>query len=122
MYIFFYLILIDEKQLKIGLLAWIASLSLIVLILFLRQFNFFQLNKNYLRIKNHINFWKNDIYKIGDIREVTFESKSKAPYFAKIVFKDYTIKRYYAATLGTGKWKELQLALEKLNIKVTNKL
>lgn len=100
----------------------ISVFLLFFTLLFQWQFNYFELNKNYLRVRNQMKFWKNDIYRIEDIEEVTFESQNNAPHCLKIIFKDYATKKYTAATLNNRKWKELQRALEKLNIRVINKL
>lgn len=91
-------------------------------ILFQWQFNYFEVSNNHFRIRNHLNLWKKDTYKIEDIKEVTFQSQVRAPNIIKIIFKDHTTKKYFAATLSNRKWKELQQALKNSNIKVINKL
>ncbi len=117
MLLMFTSMLFSDKNLNKGFpLLFIASL----IFLFQFQFHYFQLNKKYFRIKNQLRFWKNEMYNIEDIKEVTFETGGKAPNFLKIIFKDYTSKKYYAATLGTRQWKKLQKALEELNIIVKN--
>lgn len=100
----------------------LVSFLLFFTLLFSWQFNYFEVNNNYFRIRNHMKLWKNDTYKIEDIKKVTFQSQGKAANIMKIFFKDHTTKKYTAATLSNSNWKELQQALKKLNIKVINYL
>src|SRR5690606_1989087 len=72
--------------------TFILFIFFILTLAFQWRFNYFELNNNYFRIRNHMKFWKNDIYKVEDIKEVTFQSQGRAPNFMKIIFKDYTAK------------------------------
>lgn len=122
MMLFFIFIILFKN--KIGSNGNYGGVLLIIVFTFLFkwQFNYFQLNRKYFVIKNHLNFWKKETYNIEDIKEVTFQSQGKAPHCLKIIFKDYSIKKYTAATLSDSKWKELQKHLIELDIKVHNLL
>jgi len=106
----------SERDITVPALVITVLLSL----LFSRQFNYFGLSDKYFRIKNHIRFWKNDLYRIEDIEEVVFESDQRAPHGLRLILKDFTTKFFLAATLNDSKWKELEEELTKYNIKVRN--
>ena len=122
--IVFFIFLMLFKNSKMGILGYYFGISFILIftILFQYRFNYFQSNRKYFRIKNQLQFWKDEIYNIEDIREVTFQAQGKAPHCLKVIFKDYNSKKYTAATLSDNTWKELQKHLEESNIKVHNLL
>lgn len=122
MVLFMFYIYYKNHEGKPGITFFIITIALLMTLLFQRVFHYFELNNSYFRIRNHIKFWKNEIYKTEDIKQVTFQSEGRAPYCLIIVFNDYTSKKYFAATLNDGNWKELQRALQQLNINVINKL
>ncbi|MDV6166819.1 hypothetical protein R1T16_00175 [Flavobacterium sp. DG1-102-2] len=116
---FIFLIKIDEDNIQKYI---ILSLPLMTTLLFQSQFNYFQLNNKYFRIKSNMKFWKKETYKLEDIKEITFKAQGKAPNCLSIIFNDYSTKQYSAATLSNKKWNKLKNALEKLNITVINNL
>jgi hypothetical protein len=120
---FFFIFLMLFKN-KIGANGIYGGILFIIIFnfLFKRLFNYFQLNRKYFRIKNHMIFWKKETFKVEDIKAMTFQSQGRAPHCLKIVFKDYSSKKYAAATLSDSKWKELQKHLRELDIKVHNLL
>jgi hypothetical protein len=82
--------------------------------------HYFSLDKEFLIIKNHNLIWKQDIYKISNIKEVTFETQGKMPNCLRVIENNFKEKLYPAGTLTDGKWIEFKLKLEKNGVKVRN--
>lgn len=82
--------------------------------------HYFSLDKDFLIIKNHNLIWKQDIYKISNIKEVTFETQGKMPNCLRVIEKNFKEKLYPAGTLSDEKWIEFKLKLEKNGVKVRN--
>lgn len=98
------------------------SIAFIVILLLSFQFNYFELNSEYFRIRNQIQFWKSKTYLIKDIKEIVLESNGKAPHSLRLILNDYKSKIFYASSLNDSKWKELQKELRKRNIIVRNEI
>ncbi len=92
--------------------AWFFFLSLLL--------NYFLVSEHYLVVKNHNLFWKNRIYKLSDIREVTIETQGKMPNSFRIITKDFDSKVFPAGTLRDKHWRILKEKLERKGIRVRN--
>ncbi|WP_338378958.1 hypothetical protein [uncultured Flavobacterium sp.] len=121
--IFFFLFMVFSKgKVSTNINFWIGFL---VFSFFWFYFNswlmhYFSLDKDFLIIKNHNLIWKQDIYKISNIKEVTFETQGKMPNCLRVIEKNFKEKLYPAGTLSDEKWIEFKLKLEKNGVKVRN--
>ena len=84
--------------------------------------NFFILTKSHLIIKNSVWYWKNDVYKIDNIKEIIIEMPFRSPVTLKITTNNYEIKIYKASSLRTSTWKKLILTLENKKVNVRNEV
>ena len=82
---------------------------------------YFKVSENYFVVKDHNFIWKESIYRITNIKEITFETASRKPNCLRITTKDFRIKLYPASTLSNKKWLELKDNLETKGVKVINK-
>jgi hypothetical protein len=70
---------------------------------------YFILTDNHLIVKNHNFFWKNDVYRLSDIKKISFEKgSSKSPYFMRIITNDFKMKVYPADSLNRKHWNSLR--------------
>lgn len=100
-------------------------ISLVCLFLcgvFSSTMNFFILTKSHLIIKNSVWYWKNDVYKIDNIKEIIIEMPFRSPVTLKITTNNYEIKIYKASSLRTSTWKKLILTLENKKVNVRNEV
>jgi hypothetical protein len=84
--------------------------------------NYFALSDKFFAVRNHNYFWKNEIYKIQDIKEIVFESQGKMPNRLRIITIDFRYKMYPAGTLRNKTWFDLKDKLELKGIKVRDEL
>lgn len=84
--------------------------------------NFFILTKSHLIIKNSVWYWKNDVYKFDNIKEIIIEMPFRSPITLKITNNNYEIKIYKASSLRTSTWKKLILTLENKKVNVRNEV
>lgn len=103
-------------------LLLISAVCLILCAAFSSTMNFFILTKNHLIIKNSVWHWKNDAYRIDNIKEIIIEMPFRSPVTLKIITNNYEIKIYQASSLKTATWKKLIVSLENQNIKVRNEV
>jgi hypothetical protein len=76
-------------------------------------------------IRSAFSFWKNKIYSLDQIREITFEqySTGRAGSNAlRVTTMDFRTKVYPAAGLWAKDWRKLEAHLQSLNIPVRNHL
>lgn len=81
-------------------------------ILNFRYFNYFELSNKYLRVRNHIFFWKKMVYALEDVSEVAIEKPLRAPLSLRVYTKDFKSRLFFAATLRTVKWEDLKNKFE----------
>ena len=117
---FIYLILSRDKIPPVGVLILFGFLGTALFVFNSWLMNFFGLSEDYFIIKNHNFIWKENIYRLTDIKEIVFETRDKMPNCLRIITKDFRNKLYPAATLRDKTWLELKRALEKEGIKVRN--
>ncbi len=84
--------------------------------------HYFILTDNHLIIKNHNFFWKNDVFRLSDIKKISFEKRGKGFNFMRIITNDFKMNVYSADTLGQKQWKNLKEHLEVKDIEVNNYL
>jgi hypothetical protein len=82
--------------------------------------NYFRVSENFIVVKNHLAFWKNNGYRLSDIKEVAFETRDKMPNCLRIITKDFRSKLYPAGTLRDKTWLEMKDKLESRGITVRN--
>ena len=82
--------------------------------------DYFEVSKNFLKIKNHFFFWKNDIYRLDEIEELVFETQPKQANMLRVISTDFKTKLYRAGTLKDSVWLEFKDDIEKKNVIVRN--
>ncbi len=83
---------------------------------------YFELSDNHLIAKNHILFWKKDVYPLQSIREIGFDKGfiNNRRFSLKLITKDFKYSIYPAGTLSQKTWKELGENLKKQGVKIRN--
>ncbi|MBL7828027.1 MAG: hypothetical protein JNJ57_15460 [Saprospiraceae bacterium] len=101
---------------------WI--LILILLIGFSFQMHYFQVSDRYLTIRMHNFFWVKKRFRLSDIQEIVIEPAENTNFAnrMRIVFMDYSSKKYVAGSLNKTTWEALQRRLERAGISVHNML
>ncbi|MGV3459509.1 MAG: hypothetical protein ACO1N9_03525 [Flavobacterium sp.] len=94
--------------------------TLIFIFLFASQVNYFGVNETFFTVKNHILFWRSKSFQLEDIKEIVYETRSKAPNCLRIILKDYCTKLFPAGTLSDGQWKDMQSHLREYSVTVRN--
>ena len=82
---------------------------------------YFEMNDDYIVIKNHILFWKKTAYSTKDIREIVLRhggSQRGKPNSLKIILTDYKVKSYYATSINEKTWLKFAKDIKKLKIKI----
>lgn len=82
--------------------------------------HYFSLTENHFVVKNHNLIWRQHIYRLKDIKEVTFETQGKLPNSLRVITKDFQNKLYPASTLRNNTWKKLEEKLTQRGIIVRN--
>jgi hypothetical protein len=82
--------------------------------------DYFALSDKYFEVRNHNFIWKNNVYRIDDIKEIVFETRQKMPNCLRIITKDFRNKLYRAGTLRDKTWLDLKDKLELKGITVRN--
>lgn len=80
---------------------------------------YFEISKNYFRIRNHF-FWIKKTYHFADIHEIVFETLPKQPNKLRIITKDFESSVFLAGSLNDKTWLEMKKELESKNITVRN--
>jgi hypothetical protein len=80
--------------------------------------HYFILTNNFLIVKNHHFFWKTHVYRLTDIKKISFEQRGKSPNFMRIITNDFKMKTYQADSLGKKQWRGLKEFFEEREIKV----
>jgi hypothetical protein len=70
--------------------------------------HYFILTDNYLIVRNHNFFWKNDVYRLSDIKKISFEQQGRSPNFMRIITNDFKMKVYLADSLNKKHWNDLK--------------
>jgi hypothetical protein len=82
--------------------------------------DYFALSDKYFAVRNHNFIWKNNVYRVDDIKEIVFETQGKMPNCLRIITKDFRNKLYRAGTLRDKTWLDLKDKLELKGIIVRN--
>ena len=82
--------------------------------------HYFGLTNDFLIVKNHNLLWRNHVYRLSDIKQVTFESFGEMPNSLRVTKNNYESTLYQAGTLNDKTWLELKKRLQKHKIKVIN--
>lgn len=91
--------------------------SLFLMLVFSWMLNYFEISKNFIKVKNHYYFWKKDIYRFTEIKEIIFEERyGKRPKSLQIITHDFKTNRYYAGSLSDKTWLKLKTEMESKNI------
>ena len=109
--------------LKAGMMPVYICVAIFLSFLFYNlswQMHYFKLSPNFLVVKNHNFFWKRNVYRLADIREVVIETRTKMPISLRVITNGYRDKLYPADTLTRKTWHILKADLESKNIKVRN--
>jgi hypothetical protein len=100
----------------------ISLVSLVLCAIFSSTMNFFIVTEKHLIVKNSIWYWKNDVYKIENIKEIIIEMPFRSPITLKIITNNYENKIYKASSLNTSTWQKLILYLENKKVNVRNEV
>lgn len=106
-------------------IGWIFPLIISILFYFVLQgqFYYFAISDRHLVIKNHFKFWTKHIYRLDSIELISLEQpRYREPNAIKIIFKNYTKKKFYAASLSTKKLKEFKNEFRKSNTNTRNEI
>jgi hypothetical protein len=103
--------------------ATLISLSLILLFgpgLHGYQLHYFKINEEYLLVRNHLWFWRNEAYLIKDIREIVFEEPYKMSTSLRVITNNYESKLYPAGSIRQKSWRKLSEELRAYGVNVRN--
>ncbi len=118
----FFIIAISELGRSGSGVGLIAIYGIFLFVILSYGLHYFVITENVLIIKNHNFFWKNEVYRLSDIKEISFEQRGKSPNFIRIINNDFRMKVYRADTLGKKQWKNLKEYLEAKDVKVNDYL
>ncbi len=84
------------------------------------QLHYFEINQEYLVVKNHIWAWKNDVYLIKDLRELVFEEPYRMSTSLRVITNTYETKLYPAGSLRNKSWSRLIMEFSKMGLQIRN--
>lgn len=124
LYVQFYQTLHLSNYITEGM-AILIGMTLFVLILITAltiTMNYFLLSDRYLLIRNHILFWRKEIYAIKDICEATIENgfKKNKKFSLRLISNNFKYRFYPAWTLSQKTWQSFSNDLRRRDIKVRN--
>ncbi len=100
----------------------IFMFPIIMLFFFGFLFYYFQLDQNYLIIRNQIFFHVKHRVELNNIRVIYFEQKFRKGPSIRIIDKNYNVKSFQSVSLREKHWKLLISNLKNQNIKVVDNL
>jgi hypothetical protein len=109
-----------RKPVDPRILVFFIGFSVFMFLLMSQSMNYFGLTSGYFVVKNHHLIWKTHLYKISDIKEIVFETHSKAPNSLRLITRDFKTKLYGAGTLHDKHWLELMDRLQEKGVVVRN--
>lgn len=114
----FVIVIINKTLSSAYLLSFSFSAFFIAMLIYFNYY--FELNDDYIIIKNHILFWKKTAQRTKDIKEVVLihGSLRGKPNHIKIILADYKVKSYYAASINEKTWLKFAKDIKKLKIKI----
>ncbi len=77
--------------------------------------HYFIVSEDMLVVRSYILFWRNDVYKLSNIKEAVIGSRKNT---LRIITKDLKSKLYPASTLSSAMWDKLREHLESVGISV----
>lgn len=84
------------------------------------QLHYFYLDKEHVVVKNHIWLWRNDTFRLADIREIVFEEPHKISTSLRVITNNYETKLYPAGSIKRKSWSRLSQEFTNLGITVRN--
>ena len=120
--LFSYILLQNLFEPNLPLVGAILVLGLLGLKFHSWLTHFFRLSDKFLIVRNHLFWYQKHIYRLSDIREVTFETQGRMPNCMRIITNDHRDRLFPAGTLRDKNWKALQKSLEEKGIKVRDEL
>jgi hypothetical protein len=105
---------------SIGKIIFASFILVLFQGLFGYQLHNFRLNEKLLVVRNHVWLWRNDIYKIEDLREIVFEEPHKMSTSLRVITNNYETKLYPAGSIKNKSWRRLCRRLTELGIPVRN--
>lgn len=82
--------------------------------------DYFEVSKKFLVVRNHFFFWKKEIFRLGEIEELVFETQPKQANMLRVISSDFKTNLYRAGTLKDSTWLEFKSDLETKNVVVRN--
>lgn len=117
---FIFLLFFSKKNITIKIYMIFIPLCIFWFLINAWLMCYFEISKNYFTVKNHYFFWKNDLYKVSNIKEIVFETQYKQPNKLRIITNDFKYKVYPAGSLTDKIWIEMKKELETKNVIVRN--
>jgi len=111
-----------SRQHNVSTIVMMSFLSFLIFFFTCYRWNYFGISHNTLIIKNYNLFWLMYEYNLTDIKEIIFEDTGGRASVTRmtIIMKNFSTKKYPAATLRSKKWMQLKAELESKGIKVRN--
>jgi hypothetical protein len=104
-----YLFVIISALYKEGNIIWlVVTFEIFIVGTMSYGLHYFILTDNHLIVKNHNFFWKNDVYRLSDIKKISFEQRGKSPNFMRVITNDFKMKVYPADSLNRKHWNGLR--------------
>lgn len=116
--IYLFTTLIMRTKMFVGARIWV--INIVWFLILASGSHYFGLTSEYFIVRNHYYFWKNQVYPLGDIKDIIFETKGKAPFSLRLITNDFQSKFYPASPLRNKTWLKLKEELVKMNITVRN--
>ncbi len=110
------IVMLKKNSIFVKPLLIFNPISIFWFIINARMMHYFEISNNFIVIKNHYFFWKKKIYQLNEIREIVLFRPHKKPNTIRIVFNDFSTKKYMAGSLKDTTWLELIYDLEQKNV------
>lgn len=118
--LFVYMMISKEKVPPTGFLIFFGIFGTFWFTLNSFLMDYFALSDKYFAIRNHNFIWKNEVYRVDDIKEIVFETQGKMPNCLRVITKDFKNKLYRAGTLRDKTWLDMKGRLELKGVTVRN--
>lgn len=96
----------------------ILWLIFLLLVLIKRTQYYFEINKEYLVVRNVLQFWKKHIYPLKDIKYLQIIEDSRTPKGLRITLNSFATYQYFASSYSDKLWKQLESTLQQYKVKI----
>ena len=95
---------------------------LVLSLIFSGEMYYFGVSENYFVVRNHVLFWKKEVYSLQFVNEIVFEKVYKYRKGLRLITKNYNTDFYTTTTLSADNYPKLKYHLEKQGIKIRDEL